>query len=151
MKIEKRAVFTVFLSLFIFVSIPELYSQQEYHPVTLEHLKHSVEYIMKGDYNNAIISSSYVLRADPNSVVSYTIRARAYYELNEFDKAIADCNQAIRIDRNNAGAYNIRGNAYGKKGDTKRAISDWQAAIRINPSLEEAKYNIELSMQMQEN
>jgi tetratricopeptide (TPR) repeat protein len=149
MKINKRIVITAIL--FIFISIPSLYSQQEYHPVTLEHFRRSVEYIMKGDYSNAIISSSYVLSRDPNSVISYTIRARAYYELNEFDKAIADCNQAIRLDRNNAGAYNIRGNSYGKKGDYKRAISDWQAAIRINPNLEEAKFNIDLAMQQQEN
>jgi tetratricopeptide (TPR) repeat protein len=148
MKIKRLIVFTVIL--FIFASITDLYSQQEYHPVTLEHFKHSVEYIMKGDYNNAIISCNYVIRADPNSGISYTIRARAYYEMEEFDKAITDCTQAIKLDRNNAGAYNIRGNSYIKKGDYKRAISDWQAAIRINPNLEEAKYNIELAMHQQE-
>jgi tetratricopeptide (TPR) repeat protein len=106
---------------------------------------------MKGDYYNAIISCSNVIKADPNSAVSYTIRARAYYELNEFDRAITDCNQAIKLDKNNAAAYNTRGNAYGKKGDYKRAISDWRTAVRINPNLEEAKYNIELAMKQQDN
>jgi tetratricopeptide (TPR) repeat protein len=148
---KKQVVFPVFLCLFIFVSISSLYSQQEYNPVVLEHFRRSLQYIMAEDYNNAIISCNNVIRADPNSAVSYTIRARAYYELNEYDKAIADCSQAIRIDRNNAAAYNIRGNAYGKKEDYRRAISDWQTAVRINPNLEEAKYNIELAMKQQNN
>jgi tetratricopeptide (TPR) repeat protein len=146
----KRTVFTVLLCFFIFVSIPCVYSQQDYNPVALEHFRRSIQYIMLGDYYNAIISSNNVIKLDPNSAVAYTIRARAYYEMNEFDRAITDCGQAIKLDRNNAAAYNIRGNAYGKKGEFKRAISDWQAAIRINPNLEEAKYNIELATQQQQ-
>jgi tetratricopeptide (TPR) repeat protein len=149
MKIKKQIVFSVFLFLFIFISISNLYSQQEYNIFVLEHFRRSIEYIMAGDYYNAIISCNNVIKADPNSVISYTIRARAYYELNEYDRAIADCSQAVRLDRNNAAVYNIRGNAYGRKGDYKRAISDWQMAIRINPNLEEAKYNIEMAMQQQ--
>ena len=151
---KKQVVFSFFLCLFIFISIHNLYSQQtqrDYSPVVLSHFKHSLEYIMAGDYPNAIISCSNVIKADPNSVVSYTIRARAYYELNELDKAIADCSQAIKLDKNNATAYNIRGNSYVRKGDFKRAISDWQSAVRINPNLEEAKYNIELAMKQQDN
>ena len=151
MRIKKQVIFSVFLCLFVFVPIQNLFSQQEYNPFVLAHFRRSLEYIMAGDYNNAIISSSNVIKADPNSAVSYTIRARAYYELNEYDKAIADCSQAIKLDKNNATAYNIRGNSYGRKGDYKRAISDWQAAVRINPNLEEAKYNIELAMKQQDN
>jgi len=154
MKIKKQVIFTVFLCLFIFISIHNIYSQQapkEYNPFVLADFRHSLEYIMAGEYAKAILSCNNVIKADPNSVVSYTIRARAYYELNEYDKAIADCNQAIKLDKNNATAYNIRGNSYGKKGDYKRAISDWQSAVRLNPNLEEAKYNIELAMKQQDN
>ena len=154
MKIKKQVIFTVFLCLFIFISINNIYSQhapKEYNPFVLADFRHSLEYIMAGEYAKAILSCNNVIKADPNSVVSYTIRARAYYELNEYDKAIADCNQAIKLDKNNATAYNIRGNSYGKKGDYKRAISDWQSAVRLNPNLEEAKYNIELAMKQQDN
>jgi len=151
MKIKKQLVFSVFLFLFVFISINNIYSQQEYNPVVLENFKRSLQYIMDGDYKNAITYSTSVIRADANSAVSYTIRARAYYELNEYDRAILDCNQAVKIDKNNATAYNIRGNAYGKKGDFKRALSDWQAAVRINPKLEEAKINIEMVNNQQSN
>ena len=145
---KKQTVFPVILCLFIFASMP-VYSQQDYNPTALEHFKRSLQYMMIGDYYNAIISSNNVIRIDPNSAVAYTIRARAYFEMNEFDRSISDCSQAIKIDRNNSAAYNIRGNAYVKKGDFKRAVSDWQAAIRINPELEEARYNIELANKQQ--
>jgi len=146
----KRAVFIVLLCLFVFVAIP-VYSQQDYNPTALENFKRSLQYMMIGDYYNAVLSCNTVIRIDPNSAVAYAIRARAYFELNELDKSLADCNQAIKIDRNNAAAYNVRGNIYVKKGDYKRAISDWQAAIRINPDLEEARYNIELANKQQDN
>jgi len=145
MKPKKQVVFTVFFCLFIFTSIQNIYSQQVYSPVVLENFRRSLQFMMDGDYKNAIAYSTSVIKADPNSSVSYTIRARAYYELNEYDRAILDCNQAVKIDKNNATAYNIRGNAYEKKGDLKRALSDWQSAVRINPNMEEAKNNIELA------
>jgi len=147
----KWTVFTVLLCFFIFVSIPVYSQPQDYNPLALEHFKRSLEYMMIGDYYNAIISCNNVIKIDPNSAVAYAIRARAYFEMNEIDRALADCNQAIKLDRNNSAAYNIRGNVYVKKGDYKRAISDWQAAIRINPDLEEARYNIELAKKEQDN
>jgi len=149
MKINKQTVFAVLLFFFFFVSIP-VYSQQDYNPLALEHFRRSLEYMMIGDYYNAIISCNNVIRLDPNSAVAYAIRARAYFEMNDIDRSLSDCNQAIKIDRNNAAAYNIRGNIYVKKGDYKRAISDWQTAVRINPDLEEAKFNIELAKKEQD-
>jgi tetratricopeptide (TPR) repeat protein len=143
----KRAVFTLFLCFFVFIAIPVHSQQPDYNPLALEHFKRSVQYLMLGDYQNAILSCNNVIKIDPNSAVAYTVRARAYFELGEYDKSIYDCNQAIKLDRNNAAAYNIRGNNYVKKEDYKRAISDWQAVLRINPQLEEARYNIELAKQ----
>jgi len=145
MKTKKQIVFLFFIFLFVFISIQNIHSQQEYKPDVLENFKLSLKYIMDGDYKNAITYSTRVIKADANSAVSYTIRARAYYELNDYDRAILDCNQAVKIDKNNATAYNIRGNAYEKKGDLKRALSDWQAAVRLNPNMEEAKRNIEIA------
>jgi len=146
---KKYVVFTLFICLFIITANYQL-SAQNLHPVTLENLRKSIEYLMAGDYHNAIITSNQVIRADPNSAINYIIRARAYYELNDFDRVITDCTHAIRLDRNNSAAYLIRGNAYGQKDDYTRAISDWQAALRLNPNIEEARYNIELARLRQE-
>ncbi|MCL2765486.1 MAG: hypothetical protein FWD40_09450 [Treponema sp.] len=138
---------------FICLNITALFSahaQPHYNHFALEHLRNSLDYLMQGDYYNAVISSNQLIRIDPNSAINYIIRARAFYEMNEYDRVILDCNHAIRLDRNNAAAYTIRGNAHGKKGDFTLAISDWQAAIRINPGISEAAHNIELARQQQE-
>ncbi|MCL2800846.1 MAG: tetratricopeptide repeat protein [Treponema sp.] len=127
------------------------FCQHSYNHNALEHLRESLEHLVNGDFNNAIISSNQLIRIDPNSAVNYVIRARALYELQEYDRVIADCAQAIRLDRNNAAAFTIRGNAYGQKGEYNRAISDWEAALRINPNIEEARVNIETARQRRDN
>jgi tetratricopeptide (TPR) repeat protein len=141
---KKNTTFWLFLLSFVLTAVPVLAQAEEpYNPWALEHFKRSLEYLVTGDYNNAILSCNEVLRRDPNSSVTYTIRARAYFESGYYDNAIADCTLAIRIDRNNIGAYSIRGNAYARKGDRNRAITDWQAVLRINPDNSEARQNIE--------
>ena len=145
---KNRVFFAVFLCL-AFTAIPHLYGQQQqsYNPIALDYFKRSLESLIVGDYQNAIFHCNQVIRIDPNSAVTYVVRARAYYELNEYDKAIADSSQALRLDRNNAAAFTIRGNAYAQNGDLTRAISNWQAALRINPEIDEARHNIELAQQ----
>jgi len=152
MVLKKNRIFLIVLFCLLFSAIPNLYAQrqqpqQPYNAVALEHLKRSLEALVLGDYQTAILSCNRVIRLDPDSAVTYVIRARAYYELNDYDRVIADCTQAIRLDRNNAAAYNIRGNAYGQKNDLNKAISDWQAALRVNPEIDEARQNIELAEQ----
>ncbi|MCL2229569.1 MAG: hypothetical protein FWC01_00570 [Treponema sp.] len=142
----RKRIIVVFI---LAVLIPFAGAQQPYNQTALEHFKQSLEYLMVGDYHNAIISSNNVLRIDPFSSVSYVVRARAYFELNDFDRVVADCTQAIRHDRNNAAAFVIRGNVHIRRGDITRAISDWQAALRINPNIPEAEQNIALARQQQ--
>ena len=136
----KRNIFLFILCLLVFSAV--LFGQ-EYDSQALRFLKISVESLMNGNYNKAIEYSTRVIKIDPDSAVTYVIRARAYFELGDMDKAIADSTQAIRRDRNNIGAYSIRGNAYGRKGDMDRAIADWKAILKINPDADEAKLNIE--------
>jgi tetratricopeptide (TPR) repeat protein len=136
----KRNIF-LFILCFLILSVG-LFGQ-EYDSQALRFLKMSVENLMSGNYLKAIEYSTRVIKIDPDSAVTYVIRARAYFELGDMDKAIADSTQAIRRDRNNIGAYSIRGNAYGRKGDMDRAIADWKAVLRINPDADEARLNIE--------
>jgi tetratricopeptide (TPR) repeat protein len=134
----------IFLFLFCFLVFSAVYVYgEDYDSQALRFLKISVENLMNGNYNKAIEYSTRVIKIDPDSAVTYVVRARAYFELGDMDKAIADSTQAIRRDRNNVGAYSIRGNAYGKKGDVDRAIADWNAIIKINPDADDAKLNIE--------
>ena len=133
----------IFLFILYFLILSAGLFGQEYDSQALRFLKISVENLMNGNYNKAIEYSTRVIKIDPDSAVTYVIRARAYFELGDMDKAIADSTQAIRRDRNNIGAYSIRGNAYGRKGDMDRAIADWKAILKINPDADEAKLNIE--------
>jgi len=134
-----------FLFILCFLFFSAFLFGQEYDSQALRFFKSSVENLMKGNYGKAIEDSSRVIKIDPNSAVTYVIRARAYFELGDMDKAITDSTQAIRRDRNNIGAYSIRGNAYIKKGDMDKAIADWKAILKINPDADEAKLNIEIA------
>jgi tetratricopeptide (TPR) repeat protein len=137
----KRNLFLIFFCFLIFATAG--LNAQDYDNQALRYLKSGVANLMSGNYIKAIEDCTRVIRLDPNSPVTYVMRARAYYELGEMDRAIADCTLAIRRDRENVGAYLIRGNAYGNKGDLDKAVSDWQAILKINPDFDEAKLNIE--------
>jgi len=139
--IMKRNIFLIFFCSLVFSTVC-VYGQ-EYDSQALKFFKSSVENLMNGNYGKAVEDSSRAIRIDPDSAVTYVIRARAYFEMGDMDRAIADSTQAIRRDRNNVGAYSIRGNAYGKKGDMDRAIADWKSILKINPDADEAKINIE--------
>jgi Tfp pilus assembly protein PilF len=144
MKHKRSGIFSLALFLFLFFSAFQSVSGQDYNMFTLDFFKRSIECLINGDYDNAIINSNNVIRRDPNSAVAHTIRARAYYEKGDMANAITDCTQAIRLDRNNISAYSIRASAYARAGNRDRAVSDWQAILRINPENHEAKRNIDL-------
>ena len=148
MKLIKYALFTAIFCSNLLLMVPDSNAQQQNPRNALEYFRRSLEFMMIGDYHNAIINSNHVIRLDPNSAVAYVIRARAYYELNDYENVITDCSNAIRLDRNNLSAYNLRANAYIQNGDFDRAIADWQAVLRINPEFTEASQNIETASQM---
>jgi len=143
MKYNSKIIICLFLFLLVFSYAS---AQEEYNPWALRYLKQSIEALVNGDYDEVIVQSNLVLRIDPNSSVSYTIRARAYFEKDDMERAIADCNQAIRLDRNNLSAYSLRAHAYARTGGLERAISDWQAMLRIDPNNETARQNIEIAI-----
>ena len=131
----------VFLVFFGFLCAGQIFAQDSFHPQALELFRSSLENLMTGDYEQAIVDSTGVLRFEPDSSVTLTVRARAYYETGNFERAINDATQAIRHDRNNISAYNIRANSYVKRGDFNRAIGDWNAVLRINPDNVDAVQN----------
>jgi tetratricopeptide (TPR) repeat protein len=148
MRLIKYAVFMAVFCMNLFTVIFQASGQ--YHATSLTHFKNSLEFLMHGEYEKAIAACNQVLRQNPNSSVTLTIRARAFYEMGDFDRAIADTTQAIRLDRNNISAYNIRGNAHVKRGNYDRAIADWRAVLRINPDFTEVQENLERALQRQE-
>ena len=151
MKIDgKRALFILLSILCFFAGLTNASGQSEFNPRALEYFKRSLECLIIGDYDNAILNCTVVLRYEPNSAVTYTIRARAYYEKGDMENAIADATHAISLDRNNISARTIRGNAYISSGNFDRAIADWQAVLRLDPENDDARRNIELARERRE-
>jgi len=146
---RKRTVFAVLSVLSIFAGLQNASGQAEFNARALEYFKRSLECLIIGDYDNAVLNCTAVLRFEPNSAVTYTIRARAHYEKGDMENAIADSTQAIRLDRNNISAYAIRGSAHGRTGNLERAIVDWEAVLRINPENTDARQNIDLARKQQ--
>jgi tetratricopeptide (TPR) repeat protein len=149
MKFGKMLLFYALLIFFnFFTFISDLSGDETYNHYALEYFKKSLECLVTGEYNNAINYCNQVIIRDPKSAVTYTIRARAYFEKNDMNSAIRDCTQAINLDKNNISAYFIRGNAYAKTGNLSKAISDWQSVLKIDPENENAKYNIEMAKKL---
>ena len=151
MKIDRKPMLFILLSFFcFFMVITNANGQSEFNPRALEYFKRSLECLIIGDYDNAIINCTIVLRYEPNSAVTYTIRARAHYEKGDMANAIADATHAISLDRNNISARTIRGNAYIRSGNFDRAIADWQTILRLDPENDDARRNIELAQERRE-
>jgi len=151
MKIDRKtALFILFTLLCFFAGLTNASGQSALTPRALEYFKRGVECMIVGDYDNAILNCTVVLRIDQTSAVTYTIRARAHYEKGDMDNAIADSSQALRLDRNNISAYLIRGNAYAMTGNIDSAITDWRAVLRTDPENTDAKRNIDLALEKRE-
>jgi tetratricopeptide (TPR) repeat protein len=146
MKIDRKPALFIILSILCFFAvITNASGQSEFNPRALEYFKRSLECLIIGDYDNAILNCTVVLRYEPDSAVTYTLRARAHYEKGDMENAIADATHAISLDRNNVSARTIRGNAYVRSGNFDRAIADWRAVLRIEPENAEARQNIDLA------
>jgi tetratricopeptide (TPR) repeat protein len=145
LKIYRKPVLFILLIFCFFAGLTNVSGQSELSPRALEYFKRSLECLFIGEYENAVLYCNAVLRYEPNSAVTYTIRSRAHYEKGDMENAITDATQAIRLDRNNISAYTIRGNAYASSGNTDRAISDWEAVLRIDQENIDARRNIDLA------
>ncbi|MDR1838537.1 MAG: hypothetical protein LBQ93_02985 [Treponema sp.] len=145
----KKIVFSIVLCVGFFISVFQANGQANFNVHALEDFKKSLESLITGDYDSAILHSSNVIRREPTSSVAYTVRARAYFEKGDMTHTIEDCTQAINNDRNNLSAYSIRASAYAKNGNMNRAVADWRAVLRISPENDVAQHNIELARSAQ--
>ena len=66
------------------------------------------EFLVDGEFENAVNAFSQVLRLDVNNIEAYNNRGVAYKSLGEFQKAIDDYNAAIDINPSYANYYNNR-------------------------------------------
>jgi len=91
-------------------------------------------YEAMGEHENAILSFSKAIRAEPNNVDLYLDRAKSYAAKGDYDHAIADYDRAAEIDAGDAVVYRKRADAYRAKGAHESAIADYSKAIELGPT-----------------
>jgi len=81
---------------------------------------------------------NYVIQIDPENSLAYSIRARAYTNLQEFDKAVVDLGKAISFTEDDYKFIHERGCFYAQRGDYQKAISDFTESLKRtqNPKIQ---------------
>jgi tetratricopeptide (TPR) repeat protein len=94
-----------------------------------------VGYLLKQDFDRAILEFNEALKIDPATKRSLNSRGNAWKGKGELDLALADYNEAIRVDPAFSFPYNGRASVWYNKGEWDRAIADYSEVIRLDPGL----------------
>jgi Tfp pilus assembly protein PilF len=105
------------------------------------YLNRGLDYVYKGQYDQAISDLSKAIEIDPRFARAYDIRSITYMSKSQWDQAMSDCNKALEINPRSASAHHSRGRVYMGKGEYEQAIPDFTKAIEINPNFALAYYN----------
>ncbi len=92
-----------------------------------------IEYLERGQYNQAIVNFDEAIRLDPQYANAYYNRGHAYGKRGLYEQAILDFDAYIRLDPDDSGAFFERAYAYDELGQYERAIKDLDEAIRLDP------------------
>ena len=91
-----------------------------------------------GDYSDAIELFNQVIAIDPDMPDAYSMRAFAYFALEDYDQAVSDCAKALRSDSTTL-AHWVCGTLQKKLGDLDSALMSFTTAIELDP-LDAANY-----------
>jgi tetratricopeptide (TPR) repeat protein len=94
-----------------------------------------VGYLLKQDFDRAILEFNEALKIDPATKRSLNSRGNAWKGKGELDLALADYNEAIRVDPAFSFPYNGRASVWYNRGEWDRAIADYSEVIRLDPGL----------------
>jgi tetratricopeptide (TPR) repeat protein len=97
-------------------------------------LKIAMDFVGKGDYENAISFLNRTIELEPNMPEAYLYRGLAYRNMQKYKEALADYNKLLTIDPKSASAYNNRGVVYWKQGKHKEALDDYNKTISRAPN-----------------
>src|SRR5262249_15254729 len=80
----------------------------------------------------AIAAYSQCIELNPQGVIPWNNRGKAYLHLEQWDKALADLSKAIELDPKYAAAWNNRGCAYIDLKQWDKALADFSKAIELD-------------------
>lgn len=85
-----------------------------------------------GNYSDAIELFNQVIAIDPDMPDAYSMRAYAYFKLEDYDQAVSDCTKALRSNSTTL-AYWVCGTLQKKLGDLDSALMSFTTAIELDP------------------
>lgn len=99
------------------------------------------DYIMAGQYREAIESLNLLLRSLPKEHEGYFLRGVAKYNLDDLQGALQDFSQAIFYNPVYTMAYQYRGIVRSRLGLYQEALDDFALAIEMRPNFAGAYYS----------
>ena len=105
------------------------------------------EYLLKGDFDNALRGYQALMKADPKdlSIEEESLNSQGYYHLEKGNKKLAL--DLFRINTilypNSFNVYDSYGDAQKANDDKKGAIDSYKKALKINPKSEETRKKLE--------
>jgi tetratricopeptide (TPR) repeat protein len=98
------------------------------NPKTVEWNDKSFAGANRGDWADAIRTSSVAISLDPNYAVAYINRCRAFLGHGDMDEAMQDCDTALKLEPRNMLAVNNRGAILFQQGKQDAALAEYEKA-----------------------
>ena len=105
-------------------------------------LRHAVEYLQSGRFNEAENLYQQILAQEPNHPGALHVIGLLKYQNGDMQGAIAFIEKAIEHKADFAEAYKNAANIYAELGRMDNAITMYQRALEISPELDEAHLNL---------
>ncbi len=101
----------------------------------------SEQYLIKGKYHKAILSSIEVSEEDSTFLPAYNTRSNAFIVQGDYKNALIDLNKILSQDPTHSYGYLYRGFVYDEMHDYENALKDYAKTIECNPNNVTAYYN----------
>lgn len=106
-------------------------------PAIPEHIT-AAQLMTQQHYLEAITHLNRSIKAEPNRILAYVLRASAYNSIGQYDKAIQDCETAMKLNPREPRSWTKRAYAYIGQERYLEAIADCNQAISMDAKLAQA-------------
>jgi len=116
-----------------------------------QYINEGAEYAKLGQYAEALASFDKAIKINPDDADVWVFRGVALGDLGLYEDAIISFERAIAINADYTDALFFRGVALGILGRHEDAVASFRKVLSINPEYPEARKNLEIVLEQQEN